>query len=120
MEGEVQERVAKIEEAVERANAAHNARKEALLAKTRKIEEDKKSAAARSGHQSKNLLDAKNIISLEGKFMTPYFEDRYWTFLIHLVTLHFTVSLRDFFLEAWGIFTDLDFASRIVSRSAKK
>jgi len=47
MEGEVQERVAKIEEAVQRANAAHNARKEALLAKTRKIEEDKKSAAAR-------------------------------------------------------------------------
>ena len=56
MEEEVQERVAKIEEAVQRANAAHNARKEALLAKTRKIEEDKKSAAARSGHQNKTLL----------------------------------------------------------------
>ena len=57
MEGEVQERVAKIEEAVQRANAAHNARKEALLAKTRKIEEDKKSAAARSGHINKKLSD---------------------------------------------------------------
>ena len=57
MEEEVQDRVAKIEEAVQRANAAHNARKEALLAKSRKIEEDKKSAAARFGHQNKNMLD---------------------------------------------------------------